>query len=619
MKLKLGAVLTAVAAIAATAVGLTTSTSFAAPLSAGAAAAGTSALAPTSGTETTTFTLTPPAGAACPGDSATGGYRWQTFIASSNVDLAVLAFNASGPVSPGAGTFVAPLYSTAGSPQVNKTTGTGTGALAGIGTYNFATNVPVANGQYNIGYSCTLSGATERYWSTPITVSSSTATTLSFSYGWVPGAITLSLTSYAATSCTVGISAPAASPAATSTTITYTPTGTILSGAVTVSGSPSSATSDVRTGLVQGQAYNVTATQTNVAGTSSASNTVSCTPSVTVSAPAVAAAPGVLSVVVSWSATGSPTNYTLNAFSCPGATASAGACTSAVSGSPFTATGTTQTVSSLTAGTLYFFSLTANYAAGTSAPAGTASATALANTLISETLTVTRPAGALVLTQRCGVLGAMASETVAGFGTIAAETATGGTTGTAPTLTAGGAADSLFGQYPYPVDGSGVPNANYPTYCGVSLGTGALITTGTLAGEYFIATGRLPQITVVDTRDSDSAWTLSGSSSAFTSGANTFSGDYLGWTPQVNFTSGPTLAGYDQVVTAGAAVNPSSVATAAGVNNVPGAGLGVSRTAASANAGAGLGMAQVDTRLKLLIPLTAKNGTYTATLTFSVI
>jgi hypothetical protein len=73
------------------------------------------------------------------------------------------------------------------------------------------------------------------------------------------------------------------------------------------------------------------------------------------------------------------------------------------------------------------------------------------------------------------------------------------------------------------------------------------------------------------------------------------------------------------VVTAGAAVNPSSVATAAGVNNVPGAGLGVSRTAASANAGAGLGMAQVDTRLKLLIPLTAKNGTYTATLTFSVI
>ena len=221
---------------------------------------------------------TTPAAAFCTADSATGGYRWQTFIASSNVDLAVLAFNASGPVSPGAGTFVAPLYSTAGSPQINKTTGTGTGALAGISTYNFATNVPVANGQYNIGYSCTLSGATERYWSTPITISSSTATTLSFSYGWVPGAITLSLSSYAATSCTIGISAPAASPAATGTTITYTPTGTILAGAVTVSGSPSSATSDVRTGLVQGQAYNVTATQTNVAGTSAASNTVSCTP-----------------------------------------------------------------------------------------------------------------------------------------------------------------------------------------------------------------------------------------------------------------------------------------------------------------------------------------------------
>ncbi len=617
MKLKLSAVLTAVAAIAATAVGLTTTTSFAAPLSAGAAAAGTNTISPTSGTETTTITLTPPAGAACPGDSATGGYRFQTFIASSGVDLAVLAYNASGPVNPGGSAFVAPLYSTAGVPQVNKTTGTGTGALAGLSTINFATNVPVANGQYNIGYACTLSGATERYWSTPITISSSTATTLSFSYGWVPNAITLSLTSYAATSCTIGISAPVASPAATSTTITYTPTGTILAGAVTVSGSPSSATSDVRTGLVQGQAYNVTATQTNVAGTSAASNTVSCTPSVIVAAPTVAVAPGVLSVVASWTPAGSPTNYTVNVFSCPGATASAGACTTPVTGSPFTTATTTQTAASLTAGTLYFVSVTANYAAGTSAPAGTGSATALANTLISQTVTATRPAGALVLTQQCGLYGAMASETVPGFGTIAAQTATG--TGSAPTLTPGGAADSLFGQYPYPVDGSGVPNANYPTYCGVSLGTGQLITTGTLAGEYFTATGRLPQITVVDTRDSDSAWSLTASASNFTSGANSFSGDYLGWTPQVNFTSGPTLAGYDQVVTAGAAVNPSSVATATGVNNVPGAGLGVSRTAASANAGQGLGMAQVDTRLKLLIPLTAKNGTYTATLTFSVI
>ena len=42
----------------------------------------------------------------------------------------------------------------------------------------------------------------------------------------------------------------------------------------------------------------------------------------------------------------------------------------------------------------------------------------------------------------------------------------------------------------------------------------------------------------------------------------------LGWTPQVNFTSGPTLAGYDQVVTAGAAVNPSSVATATGADAI---------------------------------------------------
>jgi hypothetical protein len=525
------------------------------------------------------------------------------------------------PSIAGAGSAVVqPLFSS-GNPIVDQNPALTTGAVTVAGTQFQFSVYPAgtfAAGVYKIGVACTdNAGDTQRFWSSPLTIT--TSPSFSWQYGAVPGAITLSLTSFGATSCTVGITAPEATPAAT-VSISYTPTGTIIGGATTVTGAPSSPTSDVRTGLVQGQAYNVTATQTNTLGTSTVSNTVSCTPSVTLSAPAVTATPAVLSVAVSWTASGTPTNYTVTAFSCPSTVANAGVCTSAVTGSPFTAAGTTQLVSGLTAGTLYYFEVTANYAAGTSAPAGNANATALANTLVSQTLTVNRPAGALVLTQRCGVFGAMASETVAGFGTIAAETATGGSTGTAPTLSAGGAADPLFSQYPYPVDGSGVPTGvNYPTFCGVNLGTGALITSGALAGDYFTATGRVPQLTVIDTRDSDSAWTLSGSVSDFTSGSNSFSGNYLGWTPQVNFTSAPTLAGYDQVVTAGAAVNPSAAATATGVNNVPGAGLGVSRTAASANAGQGLGLAQIDTRLKLIIPLTAKNGTYTATLTFSVV
>ena len=133
-------------------------------------------------------------------------------------------------------------------------------------------------------------------------------------------------------------------------------------------------------------------------------------------------------------------------------------------------------------------------------------------------------------------------------------------------------------------------------------------------------TGRLSQVTVVDTRDANTNWNLTGSASAFTSASDSFSADYLGWTTQVTNTSGATLAGYKQIVTAGASISPSNfVATAAGVNNLAGKGLGTSRVAASAAAGAGLGIATIDARVKLLIPLTAKNGIYTSALTFNVI
>jgi hypothetical protein len=39
----------------------------------------------------------------------------------------------------------------------------------------------------------------------------------------------------------------------------------------------------------------------------------------------------------------------------------------------------------------------------------------------------------------------------------------------------------------------------------------------------------------------------------------------------------------------------------------------------SANANSGLGIAAFDARIKLLIPVTADNGTYTATLTLSAL
>ena len=87
-----------------------------------------------------------------------------------------------------------------------------------------------------------------------------------------------------------------------------------------------------------------------------------------------------------------------------------------------------------------------------------------------------------------------------------------------------------------------------------------------------------------------------------------FSGNYLGWSPVVTDTSDVTSAGYDQTVTAGATVLPDTAT-----------GLATPKALSSAAAGAGLGIASFDARLKLLIPVSARAGTYNGTLTFTVV
>jgi hypothetical protein len=172
---------------------------------------------------------------------------------------------------------------------------------------------------------------------------------------------------------------------------------------------------------------------------------------------------------------------------------------------------------------------------------------------------------------------------------------------------AGGGADPVFGQYPYPVDANGEPIPSYPTHCGLNLGISKLITSGPEAGKYFRIDGRLNQVTVVDTRNVDAGWNLTGSMSDFVSGTNSFSGNYLGWTPKASFDSGPTLEGYDMVTTAGGVTQPAFLT---GMKTSP-------KNLGSAAPLKGLGIAAFDAHLRLLIPVTADNGTYSATLTLS--
>ena len=146
------------------------------------------------------------------------------------------------------------------------------------------------------------------------------------------------------------------------------------------------------------------------------------------------------------------------------------------------------------------------------------------------------------------------------------------------------------------------------------MGTARFVTSGALAGQFYTADGRLNQVTVLDTRDVDAGWTARGDiEDSFTSGGDTFSGNYLGWVPQVTDTSDPSVGSpYDQVVNPGGTVLPGA--------GTPGNGTGLTSNPplAFAAGGAGLGIATLDARMNLLIPASADAGNYSATLSLTV-
>jgi len=236
----------------------------------------------------------------------------------------------------------------------------------------------------------------------------------------------------------------------------------------------------------------------------------------------------------------------------------------------------------------------------------------LDSAIVLQRIDVSRPVGALILTQRCGVAGALPDDpAVAGFPgypfDLPAVAARADTIGTPPTFGADGSGppDPEFDNYPFPEP------ATYPTTCGIDLGTASIVRSGPLAGQYFAADGRLDQVTVVDTRDADSGWTLTGTMSPFADLAASFSGNYAGWSPVVTRTSIPTPR-YTTLATAGPSVQPGS-------GTGGGSGLADGALMAAAPAGQGLGFAVVDARFKLLIPVATPTADYTGTLSFSLV
>ena len=621
------AAVTAVATAAVVAPLMTAAPAFASPPAPQTGAV----LTPTSGIGSTAFTLTLPNQAACAGDSAGGGWRWQTYMVPATVDPAGLQFNANGPVPAGVGaTFRQPLFDVFGTPLVDQLTALadtagGPGLILNVPQTNFEVFAPgdVLPGAYNVGIACTLGAPSatqlDRYWNLKMTVSSNPvggAAQVSWAQGAVPEAPTLSPLASADGSLTATFTQPAGSdPAVSGFTATATPTGG--GSPVTAIGATSPI---VIGGLTNGTEYAVTVHATNSVGNSAESNSVNGTPSITrLPVQNLVATPGTGTVDLLWTApndaaTYPPTGYTVTNLPADG--------TVAVT---VTATGGTAAASGLTAGTVYTFTVTPTYSSGPLGIAANVVATPLSAQVLVQDVTVTRPTGALVLTQVCGVNGVIPADTsgTAGFPDGSLPEIPAVTTGTGPTTTAGGTEDPRYGEgeYPYPDNADGMPNATYPTHCGVDLQDAQFVKSGPGAGQYFAASGVLDQVTIVDTRDEDTGWEVSGSMSRFINqvdGTKSFAGSQLGWTPKVSSTS-PAFTDsdgivYDQVATKGDKLNPGLIEAS---------GLGGGATLAHSGTGAvkaapGLGIAQLDARLKLLIPVTKRSGAYTGTLTITV-
>lgn len=573
---------------------------------ASAAAKGEVTLNPTSGTATTNFNMTLPAGAACSGSGASN-YRWETFIVTRTVDVSTLTF-LDGP-STVAGSFTSSLTDINGNIVKQKPPASSpVGLISGVPQMNFSSLVGsgITAGEYKVGIACVfLGGSTPggveggNYWERVITVSN--ASTMAWQSGFKPAAPVLGSVTAGDKQLTIPFTQATADPAVNAYTVSFTPSGGSASTRSLTSGEISALTITL-TGLTNATSYSITLTSTNTTFTSDASTAATGTPNPPAPT-SVTATPAVGAVSVGWVAPASidtPTGYTINWTCSASCTTPSGSTSSATS---------PKSVPGLESGKSYTFTVTANYTGYNGPASGSQTAVPQSSQLVYQDVTVVRPTGALVITQRCdvnGLLPAVSADTTLGFPALSEQAAATNQTGTAPTNSSG-SADPNFADYPNPA------SPTYPTTCGVNMGTATLVKDGPNAGNYYYATGWLDQLTIADTRSTDAGWGIVGTMGAFTitGTSTTFSGDALGWQPIVTSDSASYSTGgstYDQTVTAGATIAPFAVS-----------GLTAGKTLASAAPNFGLGLARVDARLKLLVPVSAPAGTYTGTLTFTVI
>ncbi len=135
----------------------------------------------TSGAAGTPFTLKLPSGAGCAGDSASAGYRVQSYMVSDSTDPGTLQFASNGPTPSATGAnfaqglFDATSTASYSNAQTAKAdTPGGPGLILIVPSFNFAVFSPgdILPGTYNIGLACTLgpvsSTQLKNYWNTQV-------------------------------------------------------------------------------------------------------------------------------------------------------------------------------------------------------------------------------------------------------------------------------------------------------------------------------------------------------------------------------------------------------------------------------------------------------------------
>lgn len=584
-------------------------------------------------TNATNFTLS---NGTCDGTGG-AGWRVQTYILNVGVDPLTLAFDQGvGSSQVGTdqnasdGTIQAPLYK-GNAPGTGYNPAASPAGLinpADLAGFNFsAASWTLTDGAYQIGYACINElGVPMQSWSQTVTIDAAPTAGNFMVVGSAPGAPTGVNATAQSQQCTVSFTPPSGSVS------NYTVTATPAAGAPVTQTGPSSPI--VVGGLTNNTAYSITVTATNAAGTSAASSPpVSCTPVGSLNPPtnvqvSVASVSGPDSATVTWTAPApnsppeNPANYTV-------------AVTGPTPSTQTVAFGTnTASITNLAQGA-YSVVVTANYSGGNTRAAAPQTFTVNPDGTLFQNIDVTRPVGALVLTQVCNSHAAFPANslptgTPVGFpngmpavppldpSIVGSPTAG----GLAPTTVEDGArpttSDPVRADYPYPTDVNGVPTPTYPTHCGLDLGPARFINRGPGAGQFFAATGVINQVTVVDTRDAAPTvtdWTATGQATQFvseTDANDVFSAKQLGWTPVVSSFTQPFPDGnggtYTPNPVAGPNVDPNST-----VANT--SALDIARTLASADDG--LGTTVLDARVRVLIPVTADAGRYESTLTIT--